>query len=151
MNFDETAEMNYEYKWVCFFLCFVNLSNCLYSRPVSRPGKMFLWAWLWELTGIDKELNVDSNPGNPTPTMVGVIVRCFMSMLVNEGLRNEVLVNLPLFLMKSDSRIDHVKACLAIAFITDIDDLSRQVTLKVKGDSWGDVERAGRVGNEFLE
>lgn len=148
VNLDETAEVNYEYWWVDFLLNFVNTIN---SRNFGTQ-EIGLWIWFWELTGTAKELEVDSmQGGNPTPTKVGVIVRCFMSSVVNMSFSSYVFCTLPIFVMTADSSIDLVKDCLAIAFIMDIDDLGQSTKLKVKGDSSGDAELAEPVGNPLSD
>jgi len=49
--------------------------------------------------------------------------RCFMDFLINALGRQAVVITVPVWMMMAESMIDLVKDSLAVAFITQLDDL----------------------------
>jgi len=58
------------------------------------------------------------------------IIRGIMSMIVNMFIRRIIFCTAPIFLATSESPIDFIKDCLAVFFITKLDELDNPVALK---------------------
>mmetsp|Transcript_11099 Transcript_11099/g.21473 ORF Transcript_11099/g.21473 Transcript_11099/m.21473 type:complete len:242 (+) Transcript_11099:1-726(+) len=76
-------------------------------------------------------------------------IRMVMSIIVNGFMRRIILCTAPILLSLSDDPLDFVKDCLAVFFITNLDDLAESVNLE------GDLVKKRKINinkeNEFGE
>jgi hypothetical protein len=127
-------------KW-SWFMIFASI--IVQFLMMTQLGKSFVleledWAILflrkgWVKRDIEEEECPDTNADAPDITGSGdayVRLRCLMSFAVNSVLWTFVLCTVPLVLIGSDDGMDFVKDCLAMAYITMLDDVDDDDTIQ---------------------
>merc|ERR1719410_2259603 len=101
-------------------------------------GKSFIleledWAILFMRMGPIKRAEVSTHSKADAPVIThsaSVRLRCLMSLLVNSISWTFLICSVPLVLLASSDGMDFVKDCLAIGYITTLDDVNEEDTIK---------------------
>mmetsp|Transcript_3946 Transcript_3946/g.10116 ORF Transcript_3946/g.10116 Transcript_3946/m.10116 type:complete len:370 (-) Transcript_3946:25-1134(-) len=100
------------------------------DSPVGNPWDVWQWAYL---LGALSQGNIILTGGRTVQVTIQTSTcydrnllraRAFMSFLVNAVFRDLLVFTIPAFLLDAGTVMDVVKDCLAIAFITTLDDVS---------------------------
>eukprot|EP00928_Gymnodinium_smaydae_P099129 TRINITY_DN9379_c0_g1_i1.p1 TRINITY_DN9379_c0_g1~~TRINITY_DN9379_c0_g1_i1.p1 ORF type:complete len:350 (-),score=57.89 TRINITY_DN9379_c0_g1_i1:169-1218(-) len=107
--------------WVCSIVA-VQMAAMLGRRGDSALGR-YWWAHLWTmLLNRNEELTYTCHGKKFTKTNAEIWFRCGMSFIVNAILRDFISFTTPLLMMDAGNPLDFVKDCLAVVYISTLDD-----------------------------